>query len=128
MSDAITSIPNPEEQASSFQDDGVSCASFEQSAGNPSTEYLLSGKALPTIKRASLFSRLKRRIFKRKNREQPPANAAPKSQLDKAIELRQRLVEEIDLLKGARAQAEAELVLLQLVLPSAATEGGSPWN
>lgn len=59
MSDAITSIPNPEEQASSFQDDGVSCASFEQSAGNPSTEYLLSGKALPTIKRASLFSRLK---------------------------------------------------------------------
>lgn len=57
--DAITSIPNLEEQASLFQDDGESCVSFEESAGNPSTENFLSGKALPTIKRGSLFSRLK---------------------------------------------------------------------
>ncbi|CAL8579299.1 hypothetical protein XPA_005049 [Xanthoria parietina] len=109
--DAITSIPNLEEQASLFQDDGESCVSFEESAGNPSTENLLSGKALPTIKRGSLFSRLKRKVLKRTTRGQPPAPAAPKSRLDKAIELQQRLVKEIDRLKGSLAQAEAKLVL-----------------
>ncbi|CAL8584936.1 hypothetical protein XPA_010520 [Xanthoria parietina] len=45
----------------------------------------------------------------RGNRGQPPANAAPKSRLDKAIDLRQRLVEEITRLKKDLAAAEAEL-------------------
>ncbi|KAI4228035.1 MAG: hypothetical protein L6R36_001969 [Xanthoria steineri] len=122
--DAITSIPNLEEQASSFQDDGGSSVFFEESAGNPSTENLLLGKALPTIKRGSLFSQLKRKIFKRKTRRQPRATAAPKSQLDKAIELKQRLVKEIDHLKGSLAQAEAELVVCnQLIMESTNLEG-----
>ena len=59
MSDVITTIPNPEEQASYPHDDEVSFGPSLQPAGDSSAENLLPGNALATTKHASLLSRFK---------------------------------------------------------------------
>ncbi|CAO1597540.1 hypothetical protein XANCAGTX0491_001347 [Xanthoria calcicola] len=131
MSDVITTIPNPEEQASYPHDDEVSFGPSLQPAGDSSAENLLPGNALATTKHASLLSRFKGKIFKRGNRGEPAFNMAPspdhqanqvRSQLAAVIELQQRLVEEINRLKKHLAAAEAQLRICDM--ERARLEGG----